>query len=97
MIRQKKSTILVTGGTGFVGYDLIKKLKKKNFNIISLSLSKKNKIRSIKEINLNISNKKLLFRKLNKFNIDYIINLAGHINHFEKKKLTILILQVAKI
>ena len=29
MIRQKKSTILVTGGTGFVGYDLIKKLKKK--------------------------------------------------------------------
>ena len=37
-----RENILITGGTGFIGFHLIKKLKKK-FNIISLS-SKKPKI-----------------------------------------------------
>ena len=36
-----RENILITGGTGFIGFHLIKKLKK--FNIISLS-SKKPKI-----------------------------------------------------
>ena len=81
-----KVTVLVTGGTGFIGSSLIEKCKKKGYSIISLSLSKKNQRKGIKGINLNISNKNLLFKKLNKFKIDYIINLTGHINHYEKKK-----------
>lgn len=82
----KKITVLITGGTGFIGSNLIEKCKQKGWNIISLSLNKKNKKKGIKAINLNISNKNLLFKKLSKYKIDYIINLAGHINHFEKKK-----------
>jgi nucleoside-diphosphate-sugar epimerase len=82
----KKVTVLITGGTGFIGSNLVEKCKKKGWDIISLSLNKKNKSKGIRGINLNVSNKKVLFKKLNKFKIDYIINLAGHINHYEKKK-----------
>jgi nucleoside-diphosphate-sugar epimerase len=82
----KKVTVLITGGTGFIGSHLIDRCKKKGWDIISLSLNKKNKKNGIKKLNLNVSNRNLLFKKLNKFKIDYIINLAGHINHHEKKK-----------
>ena len=82
----KKKVVLITGGTGFIGANLIAKCRNKKWDIVSLSLNKKNNIKGIKEIKLNISHKNILFKKLNKFNIDYIINLAGHINHHEKKK-----------
>ncbi len=82
----KKITVLITGGTGFIGTNLIKRCRKMNWELISLSLNKKNNIKGIKEINLNLSDKNILFKKLDKFKIDYIVNLAGHINHHEKKK-----------
>ena len=83
-----RENILITGGTGFIGFHLIKKLKKK-FNIISLS-SKKPKInrdvKGVKYIQCDIFNKKLLCKKLNKIKTKYIINLAGYIDHSNKKK-----------
>ena len=82
----KKVTVLITGGTGFIGSHLIDKCKKKGWNIISISLNNKNKKKGVKSFKLNISNKNLLFEKLGNLKIDYIINLAGHINHYEKKK-----------
>lgn len=83
-----KITVLIAGGTGFIGSHLIQKCKKNNWNIISLSLKKKikKKTSGITSINLNIGKKNILYKKLSKFKIDYIINLAGHINHYEKKK-----------
>ena len=82
----KIATVLVTGGSGFIGKHLIKNSKIKKWNIVSLSINKKLNYKNITEINLDIVNKKLLFEKLNHLKIDYIINLAGHINHYEKKK-----------
>ena len=83
-----RENILITGGTGFIGFHLIKKLKKK-FNIISLS-SKKPKInrdvKGVKYIQCDVFKKKLLCKKLNKIKIKYIINLAGYIDHSNKKK-----------
>ena len=83
-----KTTILIAGGTGFIGAHLIKKLKKKKWNIICISLKNKikNKNSRITALNFNIKNKDIIFKKLNKYKIDFIVNLAGHINHYEKKK-----------
>ena len=70
-----RENILITGGTGFIGFHLIKKLKKK-FNIISLS-SKKPKInrdvKGVKYIQCDVFKKKLLCKKLNKIKIKYIM------------------------
>ena len=69
--------ILITGGCGFVGANLILFLKDKNFNVSSLdNLSKKGskfnlsllKKKNIKNYKIDISNYKLL-KKLPKFNI----------------------------
>ena len=85
-----KETILVTGGTGFIGYHLLKKLKRK-FLIFSLSSKKpsaKRKIKNVKYLNCDISKRKSLFNKLNKLRkIDYVINLAGYVDHSNKKNL----------
>ncbi len=81
-----KKKILIIGGTGFIGFHLIKKLKQKNFDITSISKNKfsKNKIRNVKYIFLDFTKKKKL-KILNKYSFDIIINLGGNVNHFNKK------------
>ena len=61
-----KKNILVTGGTGFLGYNLIKELINKGYEVTSLSSKKKNKnyFRKVKYIFCDITN----FHKLKKKN-----------------------------
>lgn len=83
-----KKSILVVGGTGFIGYHFGKKCLKKNFNVESLSTTKPKKKRFLKNINYiicDITKKKLLKKKLKK-KYDYIVNLGGHVNHSNKSK-----------
>lgn len=82
-----KKKILIAGGTGFIGLKLAEKCLKKNLDITILSSSKKKNINnSFKKIICDISKKKELNKKLKNKNFDYIINLAGYVNHSRKIK-----------
>ena len=79
-----KKKILIVGGTGFIGINLIKKFNLINFKIYSLSRkkpSKKEKIKLIKYLTCDLSNKKKLNKILKNLNFNYVINLGGEINH----------------
>ncbi len=72
-----KKKIIITGGLGFIGSNLIQKIKNK-FNIIVIDNSnlKKNKINGVRFLKCDLTNFKKL-KKLNLRNIDSIIHLAG--------------------
>ena len=84
-----KKKILITGASGFLGINLIKKLsKQKSFTIYGLinqKLRKFKKIENVKYIKSYISNLKLLKKKL-KDNFDYVVNFAGNIDHNNKNQ-----------
>ncbi len=83
-----KKKVLVTGGTGFLGFHLLKKLKNFNYSLYSLSSKKPKKIRKIagvKYIICDITNKMQLKKKL-KYHFNYVINFSGYIDHSNKSK-----------
>jgi nucleoside-diphosphate-sugar epimerase len=83
MYQLKNSSILVIGGTGFIGINLIKKLLTIGAKVTCLSLkSKKETLRNknLKYIFCDYENFKVLKKKVNK-PFDYVINLGGYINH----------------
>ena len=83
----KKNKILIAGGTGFIGYHLAKKCLDLNWSVVSISTKspiKKKKLKNVKYLKIDLSKKKLL--KNLPTNFDYVVNLAGYVDHSDKKK-----------
>ena len=71
--------LLVVGGTGFIGYHIIKEANKRNFKIYSISKNKPKNLRRIKGVNyilVNYANYNSL-KKLSG-NYDFVINAGGY-------------------
>ena len=80
--------ILITGGTGFIGYHLAKNFLKLKWKVTSISTKKPKKIRELKKVKYlicDISNKKRLLKIL-PLDFDYVINLAGYVDHSNSSK-----------
>ena len=84
----KKIRILITGGTGFIGYHLAKKCISLNWSVDSISSkipSKKRKLHKVNYLKIDITKKKDLLKNLSG-DYDYVVNLAGYVDHSKKKK-----------
>jgi nucleoside-diphosphate-sugar epimerase len=83
-----RKTILISGGTGFLGYHLAKKALKKKLKVISISKNDppKNRIlKNVKYIKVNVCHLKDIKKKLN-MNFEYVVNLSGYVDHSNKIK-----------
>lgn len=78
-----KKKLLVIGGTGFIGTNLLRKAKELNFEIYSLSTKEPSKINYIKNTKYFFidTRKKNNLEKIFENNFQYIVNLAGYIDH----------------
>ena len=83
-----KNSILIVGGTGFIGYHLAKKTLKKGWQVTSISTKPPKKARylpKVKYILCDITKKKSLQRNIQK-SFSYVVNLGGYVDHSNKKK-----------
>lgn len=82
---KKKTKILIIGGSGYLGFNLIKKLDKKKFLVTSVSRKKsqgKKKVKNVKYIQCDISKKKDL-KKIKK-DFEIVFNFCGNVDHKNK-------------
>lgn len=80
--------ILIFGGTGFLGFHLSKFFLKKKWDVTIVSKNKPIKARHLpkaKYIKLDITDNLKIKKKIKK-KYDFVINLAGYVNHSEKAK-----------
>jgi nucleoside-diphosphate-sugar epimerase len=83
----KKKTILIAGGTGFIGYHLAKKCVQKNWKVTSISKNKPKKKRYLKKVKYIIGDVSELnfVKKTIVKNYNYVVNLSGYVDHSSKK------------
>ena len=84
-----KPHLLVIGGTGFIGYHLVRAAKKREWKVSSVSLNKPRKHRYVDGVNyitVDIGNLKKLKQKLNG-SFTYVVNLGGYVNHSFSKNI----------
>ena len=74
----KKNYILISGGVGYLGKNLIKHLINLKYDIINIDL-KKNPFnhKNLINIKLNMTNYDQIYEKLKKYNISYIFHFAA--------------------
>ena len=73
-------SILILGGTGFIGFHLAKNCLKKNWFVTSISSKKPPKIRKLKRVKYiicDITNFQKLNKNLKNKEFDYVVNLSG--------------------
>ena len=83
-----KNSILIVGGTGFIGYHLAKKSLKKGWQVTSISSRsprKKRYLPKVRYICCDITKKKSLKKNIRK-SFNYVVNLGGYVDHSNKKK-----------
>ena len=77
-------SLLIIGGSGFIGSSITKAAVKRRFKITVLSLNiidDINKIKGVEYAIADISNLNQLNSCLPNFNFNYVINVSGYINH----------------
>ena len=83
MFQLKNTSILVVGGTGFIGINLVKKLLELSLKVTCLSLKRKhNKLihKNLRYVFCDYTNFNILKKKINK-PFEYVVNLGGYIDH----------------
>ena len=87
MNNKKKTKILILGGTGFIGYHLIKKCVQIKWDVTTISKSIPSGEKFIKGVKYKkLDLKKFKNLKKIKKNYDYIVNSSGYINNNIKTK-----------
>ena len=76
------SNILITGGCGFIGFNLVKKLIKENHNIVVIDKEIKNELQGVIYINSSTSNKKYWETELN--NLKFTPDVVFHLGEYSK-------------
>jgi len=76
--------LLILGGTGFIGRNLVLNALEHGFNITVVSLnepSDENKIESVEYLQMDITNSLQTSKQLAEASYDYVVNLSGYIDH----------------
>ena len=77
--------LLVIGGSGFIGKSLSSIALNEGFNVTTLSKNKHSFKNNITQLSADISNFNSLKNALKGLNFDFIVNLAGYIDHSSER------------